>query len=175
MDNNKGFTLIELLATIVILSLVMGIAGVGVVNTINNSRDRSEKLFVQKLSKAIDDYIDLYGSTLTNVGTSYTFSKKNNIGNSTYDATIFQVKNKDKSDVYILDLVSKGLIDSNVVNPRNKLVCFDSGHNPVIKVYKDSDYVYYYSVDLSSSNCEISSDNNIIDTLPEEVKDKFGG
>lgn len=63
--NRKGFTLIELLATIVILGIVGGIATYGVINTINTSKLKSEKIFVDKLSNLIDDYLDLYSSELT--------------------------------------------------------------------------------------------------------------
>ena len=69
--NNKGFTLIELLATIVILSLVMGISASGIMGVINQSKARGEKLFVSKLSKSIDDYINLKGSSMVQSGTSW--------------------------------------------------------------------------------------------------------
>ena len=82
--NNKGFTLIELLATIVILSLVLGISVSSVTGAIKQSRVRSERLFVEKLGKSIDGYIDLNGTKWHQVGDGYLFSKKNNIGNSTY-------------------------------------------------------------------------------------------
>ena len=59
--NNKGFTLIELLATVVLLSLVMGIGAYCVSNTITNSKKRTEKIFVDKLDSAIEEYIDLKG------------------------------------------------------------------------------------------------------------------
>ena len=49
----KGFTLMEVLAAITILSLVLGIAGRSVVGIVNNSKEKSEVLFVGKIDKAI--------------------------------------------------------------------------------------------------------------------------
>ena len=173
--NNKGFTLIELLATVVILSLVLGIAAHGVMGAINNSKTRGEELFVTQLSKMIDGYVEEYGSSLQVVGSTYTFSKKNNLGNSTYSVEANQVKNGGRS-IYVLDLVNGGFIDEKkLINPKNKKECFNQQNNPEIKVYCDSDFVYYYSVDLSNNLCGIEQDHIKISTLPSELKDKIGG
>lgn len=173
--NNKGFTLIELLATVVILSLVLGIAAHGVMGAINNSKTRGEELFVTQLSKTIDGYVEEYGSSLQVVGSTYTFSKKNNLGNSTYSVEANQVKNGGRS-IYVLDLVNGGFIDEKkLINPKNKKGCFNQQNNPEIKIYRDSDFVYYYSVDLSNNLCEIEQEHIKISTLPSELKDKIGG
>mgnify|MGYP004478019419 CR=1 FL=1 len=172
--NNKGFTLIELLAAIVILSLVMGISASGVMVAINQSKARGEKLFVSKLSKSIDDYINLKGSSMVqNGGAAYTFDKKNNIGNSTYRVSAYQLKKNSGNSFKILDLVSEKLVDQvKLVNPKNKKQCFDNSHNPVIEVYRDSDYVYYYYVQFNSRNnrCEL---NSCISTLPSDLANKL--
>ena len=173
--NNKGFTLIELLATVVVLSLVLGIATHGVISAINNSKTRGEELFVTQLSKIIDGYIEEYGSSLQVVGSTYTFSKKNNLGNSTYSVESNQVKNSGRS-IYVLDLVNGGFIDeAKFINPKNKKKCFGQRNNPEIKIYRDSDFVYYYSIDLSNNLCEIEQDHAKINTLPDELKNKIGG
>lgn len=168
--NNKGFTLIELLATIVILSLVMGISVYGVMGTINNSKARGEKLFVENLGKSISSYIELHGSALKQTGGEVAkFSKKNNIGNSTYEVSLYQLK-KGNDNIKIMDLVNDGIVDeAKLVNPKNKKRCFNSSHNPEIKIYRDTDYVYYYSVSLENNQCDLSSDNLIISTLPQGV------
>lgn len=173
--NNKGFTLIELLATIVILSLVLGISVSSVTGAIKQSRVRSERLFVEKLGKSIDDYIDLNGTKWHQVGDGYLFSKKNNIGNSTYEVVCYLLKKSDGESIKIMDLVHEGLIDdAKFINPKNKKKCFDEDYNPEIKVYKDSDYVYYYSVNLSSNQCDLSEDVLQINTLPDAVKSQVG-
>lgn len=168
--NNKGFTLIELLATIVILSLVMGISVYGVMGTINNSKARGEKLFVENLGKSISSYIELHGSALKQTGGEVAkFSKKNNIGNSTYEVSLYQLK-KGNDNLRIMDLVNDGIVDeAKLVNPKNKKRCFNSSHNPEVKIYRDTDYVYYYSVSLENNQCDLSSDNLIISTLPQGV------
>lgn len=168
--NNKGFTLIELLATIVILSLVMGISVYGVTGAINNSKARGEKLFVENLGKSISSYIELHGSDLKQTGGEVAkFSKKNNIGNSTYEVSLYQLK-KGNDNLKIMDLVNDGIVDeAKLVNPKNKKRCFNSSHNPEVKIYRDTDYVYYYSVSLENNQCDLSSDNLIISTLPQGV------
>lgn len=169
--NNKGFTLIELLATIVILSLVMGISVYGVMGTINNSKARGEKLFVENLGKSIGSYIELHGSVFKQTGgEGAKFSKKNNIGNSTYEVSLYQLKNKNGNGIFVMDLVNDGVVDeAKLVNPKNKKRCFNSSHNPEVKIYRDTDYVYYYSVSLEKNQCDLSSDNLIISTLPQGV------
>lgn len=171
--NNKGFTLIELLATLVILSLVLGISVYGVTGAINNSKVRGEKLFVESLGKAIDGYINLKGSSMVQSGSAYTFDKKNNIGNSTYRVSAYQLKKNSGNSFKILDLVSEKLVDQvKLVNPKNKKQCFDNSHNPVIEVYRDSDYVYYYYVQFNSRNnrCEL---NTCISTLSSDLANKL--
>ena len=168
--NNKGFTLIELLATIVILSLVMGISASGIMGVINQSKARGEKLFLENLGKSISSYIELHGSGLKQTGDEVTtFFKKNNIGNSTYEVSLYQLK-KGNDNIKIMDLVNDGIVDeAKLVNPKNKKRCFNSSHNPEIKIYRDTDYVYYYSVSLENNQCDLSSDNLIISTLPQGV------
>lgn len=170
--NRKGFTLVELLATIFILSIVMGIASMGVISYINTSRKSSEKIFVDKLSSSIESYLNLNGSKLTRVNSSitYTFTKcKSSPCNSSnsYSATAYQL-----SSFYLKDLVSANVLEEEkILNPANKEKCLNNDKNPQVIIYKDSDYVYYYYVDLSGTNtsCEISEDNDLINTLPDSL------
>lgn len=170
--NRKGFTLIELLATIAILTVIGGIATYGVINTINTSKLKSEKIFVDKLSNLIDDYLDLYPPTIQN-GTSYDFDKC--IDDACFDkyiATVNKRLKKDNNIITIKDLVDKGIVTyQDLVNPKNKLECFDNTYNPEIVVYKDTDYVYHYYVDLSSTNtkCDITYENALIDNMPKNL------
>lgn len=175
--NNKGFSLIELLAVVAILGVVGGIATMGILSTIDKSNNKSEKIFVEQVSRAIDDYLDL--NKITNpTGETYTFIKcENSECSSSYEASATQVKKVDGTSVYLKDLVTSGTIEQEkLLNPSNKKNCLESGNGPEIKVYKDSDYVYYYYVDLSGDNttCEISLENGIINTLPDKLKSKVG-
>ena len=174
--NNKGYTLIEMLAVVVILAIIGGIATVGVINVINTSKLKSEKIFIDKLSNLIDDYLDLYKPTksTTNI---YTFNKcANSNCSKTKSVTAIQVKKSDGTNIYLGDLVDKGMIDSSkLVNPKNKELCLN-GTDPEIKVYRDEEYVYYYYVDLRGTNtsCAISDENGIINTLPDDLRSEVG-
>lgn len=175
--NNKGFSLVELLAVVAIIGVVGGIATVGVMSTINTSKNKSEKIFIDKLSNLIDEYIaENRPNGIT--GNTYTFTKcKNADCSSTYEATATQVKKSGNNNIYLKDLVENGTIEQEkLINPSNKKNCLESGNGPEIKVYKDSDYVYYFYIDLSGTNttCEISSENGIINTLPDNLKSKVG-
>lgn len=168
--NRKGFTLIELLATIAILGIVGGIATYGVINTINTSKLKSEKIFVDKLSNLIDDYLDLYPPTIQN-GTSYDFDKCiDDACSDKYTATANKRLKKDNNIITIKDLVDKGIVSyKDLVNPKNKLECFDNSANPEIVIYKDNDYVYHYYVDLSNNNCDISDGNKYINNMHDNL------
>ena len=172
--NRKGFTLIELLAVIAILGLISGIATYGVISTINNSRLKSEKIFIDKVSNLIDDYLDL-NPPKKKGNTTYTFVKcVNESCSESYSVTATNMFKEDNTSIYLNDLITEGIINSDdLVNPKNKEDCLD-GVNPEIYVYKDSDYVYYYYVDLSGSNtsCDITPENGIINTLPDNLKDQ---
>lgn len=174
--NNKGFTLIEMLAVVVILAIVGGIATVGVINTINTSKLKSEKIFVAKVSNLIDDYLDLYKPT-QKVGEEKNFQKcANSNCSETKVVKAIQVQKSVDNPVYLSDLVNTGIIDSSkLVNPKNKKPCLN-GNDPEIKVYRDEEYVYYYYVDLSELNtsCDISDENGIINTLPDDLLSEVG-
>lgn len=171
--NNKGFTLIEMLATIVILAIIGGIATVSVISIINTSKLKSEKVFVDKVSNLIDDYLDLYKPT-SSTGNTYTFNKcANSDCSNTKSITAVEVIKADGKNVHLKDLVDKGVIETEkLINPKNKQQCLN-GDGPEIKVYRDEEYVYYYYVDLRG-NCDISDENGIINTLPDDLSSEVG-
>lgn len=174
--NRKGFTLIELLATIVIIGLIGGIATYGVVNTINTSKLKSEKIFIDKLSNLIDDYLDLYSNELTTTTNTHTF-RKCRVSNCTEynNDNSYLVTATKLTSINISNLIDKGIITyQELKNPKNKLECFDTSNNPEIKIYKDTDYVYHYYVDLSNNKCDITEENKIINNLPDTLKSTLG-
>lgn len=170
--NRKGFTLIELLATIVILGIVGGIATYGVISAINNSKLKSEKIFVDKISNLIDDYLSLYPPSEI-IGKEYTFKKCKVANCSTYnDENFYEVTATQLTSLYINDLITGEIVTTkDLINPKNKEQCFITA-NPEIKVFKDSDYVYHYYVDLSGINndCDIAIENSIINQLHDNLK-----
>lgn len=176
--NRKGFTLVELLAVIVILGVIGGIATIGVLSTINKSKDKSETIFVDKLSTLIEEYLDLYrGELQESDNTEYTFTKcENKSCTKNYKSKAKELTKED--GITIQDLIAKGIVHpEDLVNPKNKKKCFNDNDdtkpdNTTIRVYRDDEYVYYYYVDLSNTSCELSNDNKIIDTLPDKLRDK---
>ena len=173
----KGFTLVELLATIVIMSLVLGIASYSVIGIINTSKEKSEKIFVDKIGVAIEQYIALEGRKLVKDNNyNYTFNKcKTSSCNDIKEVEATELF--DGSEYVKLNvLIEKNFFEDNkLINPVNKKNCLD-GKEPIIRIFRDSDYVYYYYVDLSGdkTSCEISSENAIINTLPDGLKSKVG-
>ena len=154
--NNKGFTLVELLATIVILGIVMGIASYGVINAINSSKNKSEEVFVNKLGTFIDSYIVENTSIFNDNIKCGSFIKKIYSGDKTVD--ISKV-----GSFSITELVDKEFVDrSKFVNPKNKEDCYNSSVS--VNVYRDDDYVYYYSVNFNGV-CGLRKYNS----LPEGV------
>lgn len=191
--DRKGFTLVEMLATIFILSLILGIATYGIVGIINNSKKKSEEIFVGKIGAAIEDYIGLYGSRLIksndldnvcnikDIETGKDGCKFEKCVDSTCseghrEISAYEYLYNDNISGNTRNLTLKDIVDANffdrdkLINPVNKLDCL-VGVEPVIRIFKDSDYVYYYYIDLSGSNtsCEISDDNGIINTLPNDL------
>ena len=57
MKNRKGFTLVELLATIVVLSLVIGITAYVVINAIGSAKEKSYKVTVKELESNASNYL----------------------------------------------------------------------------------------------------------------------
>lgn len=161
--NNKGFTLVEMLAVVVVLAIVMGIATNSVISYIDTSKKKSEKIFVDKIDNAIEGYIDL---------------NKGNIVSSTEPPLIknvlFQkcrVDSKGCKDSFVNEVgtfefkkvLEAGFLDSSsLINPKNKKKC-NFGNNKV-RVFRDSEFVYYYYFDTSSLGCDI--ENKVITNIP---------
>ena len=62
--NRKGFTLIELLAVIVVLGLVLLISVPIISDAYTKSKIKSEEVFVDRLTQAIDSYVKLNSDTI---------------------------------------------------------------------------------------------------------------
>lgn len=174
--NNKGFTLIELLATVVILGIVMGITAYSVLGVIEKSKDKSEKIFVDKLENAIDAYISdarTKGNLKIASSTeSITYTKcklyeddSKCINNGEYEVTV------DKMESFDLSNIKESIQSKNIVNPKNKKVCQLNGAN--VSLYRDSDMVYYYYINLGNLECDISEKYQIITNIPDELCNKL--
>lgn len=173
--NNKGFTLVELLATIVILGIVMGIASYGVISAINNSKIKSEKLFVDKIGTAIEGYLSIEGNRLVEIPDTTTEFQKCRSDQEDNSANCRTSELKELSTIHLKDITEinnnsrfkiKTINESDLVNPKNKKNCVIGDNNPEIRVFKDSEYKYYYYLDLTeNTSCEISYENAVISNL----------
>ena len=174
--NNKGFTLVELLATIVIIGLIMGIATTSAISTINNSKKKSEKVFVDKLATAIESYININGSQSSEItGTEVQFEKcrRVNDDNTCLEGTSKTVEVTELTPFNLKDITTGDtatISEDKIVNPSTKEKCLN-GTNPEVRLFKDDDYVYYYYVDLSRNNtsCNISDENSIVTNIPKKL------
>lgn len=139
--NRKGFTLIELLAVIVVLGLVVLISVPIISDAYTKSKIKSEEVFVDRLTQAIDSYVKLNEIEYKSTGNG----KKTENGKE-YDITY------QKGTITIQKIIDDGILtQKDFVNAGNK----DATCNTTakIEVYKDSDFVYCYKVHKDSLGC----------------------
>ncbi len=169
--NNKGFTLVELLATIIILGIIMGIATTGVIKTINNSKLKAERIFIERLGDSIKGYLATEGRKLSPMEDTETieFNKCKEGEDNCFESTLTELESIHLQDLTTSDY--KTLNAKDLVNPKNKKNCVENGANPLIRVFKDSEYVYYYYLDLNDelTSCEVSSENAVISNIPKNA------
>ena len=142
--NRKGFTLIELLAVIVVLGLVLLISVPIISDAYTKSKIKSEEVFADRLTQAIDSYVKLNSDTI-NFNENGTGTKTVN-EKDTYNIT-YQM-----GTITINDIINDGILtQKDFVNAGNK----DATCNTTakIEVYKDSDFVYCYKVHKDSLGC----------------------
>lgn len=53
---NKGFTLVELMATIVLLSIIAGIASYSITTIMSNSEEKNYQLLIKEIKNAVELY-----------------------------------------------------------------------------------------------------------------------
>ena len=172
--DNKGFTLVELLATVVVLGLVMGITAHSVLGIIEKSKDKSEKIFVDKLENSIDAYIsDARTKNQLQIATDSRNIKYQKcklyevngtcINGGSYESTAYTMKSFPLSKISDSNLIQ----NKDIINPKNKKEC--DLNNVNVDLYRDSDMVYYYYADLSKLNCDVNKKYQIITNIPSEL------
>lgn len=161
--NKKGFTLVELLATLLILGIVVSITVYSVVNSLDKAKKNSEDIFVNTLNDAIKMYLKSDGSNLTyneykQGDYNYTIKK------GSENVKVYKASENISFDT-IMNSSYKPLSINDFVNPNpvNKNSC---NKNAKISLYRDRDYVYYYSYNGASLECLVNN-NNDISNLPE--------
>ena len=152
--NRKGFTLIELLAVIVVLGLVLVVTIPSITSAYKNSKIKSEEVFVDRLTQAIDSYVKLNSDEIE-YPSNGTGTKKENNGKE-YTIT-YQMGTITINDIINDDILTK----KDFVNAGNKETSCNTFAE--VEVYKDSDFVYCYKMKKNSLNC-----------LTDAYKDKIG-
>lgn len=156
--NRKGFTLIELLAVIVVLGLVLLISVPIISDAYTKSKIKSEEVFVDRLTQAIDSYVKLNSDTI-----SFSCKIDKCEGTKTVDKENTYTITYQMGIITINDIINDGILtQKDFVNAGNK----DVACKPEIaevEVYKDSDFVYCYKMKTDSLNC-----------LTDAYKDKIG-
>lgn len=155
--NNKGFTLVELLAMIVILGIIMGIAFVSVNGGFKNAKDKTEDVFVDTIKDAMDMYLTSSEAKRLN------FSKCSNTINKKHGNI-----NVYKAVINFNDVINSEyhpITQDDLVNPANDDASCNNAGNIVVNIYRDDDYVYYYSIDKDSFGC--LKNTGMISNLPE--------
>lgn len=176
--NRKGFTLIEVLATIVIISILGVVAYGGVTNYIKTSKEKAEDKFLDEIKSEIDSYISLNSADFKMVGDKKSFEKqvvskggtsKTNQAEVKKEAFFWQVKIGGTGNLTFGDLINNLKMTDKFQNPNTDGIC---SNNIEIEIYKDSDYVYYYCVNMKEAEGCPSSKN--IDTRSDELKNIIG-
>lgn len=145
--NRKGFTLIELLAVIVVLGLVTLISVPIISDAYTKSKIKSEEVFVDRLTQAIDSYVKLNSDTMSfSCNSDRCEGTKTVNEKDTYNIT-YQM-----GTITINDIINDGILtQKDFVNAGNK----DATCNTTakIEVYKDSDFVYCYKAHKDRLGC----------------------
>ena len=150
--NRKGFTLIELLAVIVVLGLVVLISVPIISDAYTKSKIKSEEVFVDRLTQAIDSYVKLNSDTI-----SFSCKSGSCKGTKTVDKEKTYNITYQMGTIRIEDIIDDGILtQKDFVNAGNKdtsnkdTTC---NNDAEVEVYKDSDFVYCYKMEINSLNC----------------------
>ena len=123
--NNKGFTLVELLATIVILSIVAGIA-FGIINVnLGKTKTSTEEVFVETIKDALDMYLASNAKKL-----NFTLKCSNQLNKKHGNVNVYKVVtnfvaviNSDYHPITQADLVNPANNDNTCNNDGGRIYC----------------------------------------------------
>ena len=146
--NNKGFTLIELLAVIIVLAIVSSITIMAVNGSYSNAKVKSERVFVNNVTKAVEAYIDEnMTSGWKEASWAGSYDKYEIEKNECDDINTYCDVNVRRKSFPFQKVIDSGYLKKDeVVNPNNDNSCYDDSTE--VMVYRDSDYVYCFTVVL---------------------------
>lgn len=165
--NRKGFTLLELLTTFVILGFIILVSVFSISRAFNITKKKSEDVFVE----TIKDAMDMYLTTEDVKKLNFTTECSNLLNKSFGDRKVY------KSVITFSDVINsqyRPIATSDFVNPSNEDVQCNTDAS--LTIYRDEDYVYYYSVSKSDFGClkNVGTDEetgveykSVISNLPE--------
>jgi prepilin-type N-terminal cleavage/methylation domain-containing protein len=158
--NRKGFTLIELIATLLILSLVLGLTVYSVSDLFKSAKDKTEDVFVETIKDALEVYLSSDAKNLDFIDGG---EECRNINKTHGSRKMYRIE-KNFRDV--INSSYRPLTQEDLVNPADKdKVCKDASYVSFY-VYRDQDYVYYYSVDMGDFGC-LNHNVDVVSNLPE--------
>ena len=129
--NKKGFTLVELLATIVLITIISGMAVVAYTSILNGSRDRVFEAYQKTMKSEVMHYLQLNIDNLPPIGvpTNYYISEVGGTPNFPIDPINNPVNTSDLclgSYVKVTRTLVNG-VDSFIYE--SCLICSDSNYN----------------------------------------------
>ena len=156
--NKKGFTLVELLATLVILGIVTSLTIIGLNINTNNTKKKTEEIFIGTIKDAIKMYLDSDARKLKYDIEVCTISKALNDSVKVYKTSSSVTLNT------IINSKYSPLLNEDLVNPNNEANC---DINASVDIYRDEDYVYYYKMKKGDLDCLTIDLDGYITNLPE--------
>jgi len=156
--NKSGFTLVELLATIVVLSIIVGITILTTNGIFSNAKNKTEEVFVKSLVDALTIYLDSDAKNLRFENTPTCIINK-----KISSATVY----KNATEITFRDIINSEytpLLVADIINPANENV--QCNLDTIVNIYRDTDYVYYYHVNKEDFDCLLTEGS--ITNIPSE-------
>lgn len=162
--NRKGFTLIEVIAVIVLLGIVIAISAPSIISVYDDSKLKSEEIFVDRLSEGIDNYVkfsvgDLSGFTSSGVKNKCQYDSGTDACDSTYSVEVWETTSS------ISNVIAGGFISAEKYKNagNNSATCNEEAP---VEIYKDSDGVFCFKV---------KKDNDSLGCLSEAFQETIAG
>jgi len=150
--NNKGFTLIELLATIVLLGILSTVTIVTITTFFERSKEKTEEAFTKQLEGYVEDYIALYGGSLSGWNSIGTYYKCYQDGAS--EKCDMVSLNETSSNKNLKEIIDE-FANQDVYNPKTKVQC--TNDNTTLTIYRDSDFVYCFTIKPNGNSCLVET------------------